>query len=419
MAQPHRAGKLPDGRRLVRMAEETDAFKLRRHEGITALNYAYVSGKPDQFDWPRSEMRGLMVDESTGGILARPFQKFWNFNEGNARDTDWNESHVVLPKLDGSLVYPAGHRWTTRGGVTDTSLRVEALAERIGRPLARLLEAVRTDPDDGAPCTPCFEYIGPDNQIVIRYKHNRLVLLAVRRITDGKYWNTDRMVATFREAAGETSSHEALDVVEPLGRTGAKRGADYVASLTQRVQQWSGDHEGVVVAFEPSGHRVKIKSLEYVALHRARDDYSTESRVLTVWSDGNARALCENLSANRRARLEQYYASLEECIRSAAAGIAAEAQETWSRNGGNRKNAAIEWTAATDKRIPVRAAGFTVFNAIARGHDAAAAAEEHIRKAIARACRHQSNIDQKARPLLGPDAPAWRPPDGNFADADQ
>ena len=245
------------------------------------------------------------------------------------------------------------------------------------------------------------------------------MLLAVRRITDGKYWNTDRMVATFREAAGETGGHEALDVVEPLSRTGAERDTGYVASLTQRVQQWSGDHEGVVVAFEPSGHRVKIKSLEYVALHRARDDYSTESRVLTVWSDSNAHALCKNLSANRRTRLEQYYASLEECIRSSAAAIAAEAQETWSRNGGNRKNAAIEWTAATDKRIPVRTAGFTVFNAIARGHDAAAAAEEHIRKAITRTCRHQSNIDQKARPLLGPDAPAWHPPDGNCADAEQ
>ena len=383
MAQPHRAGKLPDGRRLVRIAEETDAFKLRRQDGITALNYAYVSGDPDQFDWPRSEMRGLMVDESTGGILARPFQKFWNFNEGNAQDTDWNEKHVVLPKLDGSLVYPAGHRWTTRGGVTDTSLRVEALAERI------------------------------------RYKRNRLVLLAVRRITDGQYWDTDRMIVTFRKTAGETGSHEALDVVEPLGRTGAERSADYVASLTQRVQQWSGDHEGVVVTFEPSGHRVKIKSLKYVALHRARDDYSTESRVLTVWSDGNAHALCKNLSAKRRARLEQYYASLEECIRSSAAAIAAEAQETWSVHGGNRKNAAIQWTAATDKRIPVRAAGFTVFNAIAKGHDTAAAAEEHIRKAIARACRHQSNIDAKVRPLLEPNAPAWRPPDGNVADVDQ
>ena len=60
-----------------------------------------------------------------------------------------------------------------------------------------------------------------------------------------------------------------------------------------------------------------------------------------------------------------------------------------------------------------------MFNPIARGDDAAASAEDHIRRAIARACRHQSNIDTKARPLLGPGAPAWRPPDGNLADTDQ
>ena len=63
--------------------------------------------------------------------------------------------------------------------------------------------------------------------------------------------------------------------------------------------------------------------------------------------------MCENLSADRKARLEQDYASLEDCIRRVATAIAAEAQETWSRNGSNRKNAAIEWTDATGERIPM------------------------------------------------------------------
>ena len=120
MGQPHHNGRLPAGPDLIRMAEESDGFTVRRKAGLTAINYAYVTGKDEQFRWPRSEMRGLIIDERTGEVLARPFQKFWNFNEAGAAGTDWSEPHVILPKLDGSLVYPSGNRWTTRGGVTDT-----------------------------------------------------------------------------------------------------------------------------------------------------------------------------------------------------------------------------------------------------------------------------------------------------------
>ena len=159
-----------------------------------------MTSDEDQFEWPRSEMRGLIVDEQTGKVIARPFQKFWSITEKQAGGTDWSEPHVVLPKLDGSLVYPAAGRWVTRGGVTDTSQRAEALARGIGEPLEKLLERLRTDPADGAACTPCFEYIGPDNRIVVAYDRPRLVLLAVRRIGDGRYWPWER-----RRNAFETS----------------------------------------------------------------------------------------------------------------------------------------------------------------------------------------------------------------------
>lgn len=416
--QPHRAGSLPGGRELVAIAEATDACKVRRHEGLTALNYAYVTGEPDQFEWPRSEMRGLIVDEANGEVVARPFQKFWGFNEEGARGTDWSERHVVLPKLDGSLVYPAKSRWVTRGGVTDTSRRAEALAAGIGAPLDRLLEALRSDPRDGAACTPCFEYIGPDNQIVIRYDDPRLVLLAVRRIVDGAYWSNERMRRAFDASVG-AGRHRNLGVVAPLADAGTTGSADYVRELTTRVQGWGGESEGLVVAFEPSGHRIKIKSLDYVALHRARDDYSTESRVLTVWSNGDAQKLLANLSPDRAARLGRYYAELEWAIGTSATRIAGEAAQHWLAHEGVRKDAAIAWTRATADRLAVRAAGFTVFKALAAGTDAGEAARTHIRNAIGRACRHAASIDAKVKPLLTTTAPVWAPPDGNERDSEQ
>ena len=269
MGQPYRGGSLPGWAELVHLAEEDRRFKVRRVEGITALNYAYVSDDPEQFRWPKCELRGLMVDEAAGTVLARPFQKFWGIQEKPAWGTDWTEEHVLLPKLDGSLVYPAGDRWVTRGGVTDTSGRAEKVAAGMGRHLEALLARVRTDPADGAPCTPCFEYTGPDNRIVLGYRVNALTLLTVRRIQDGRYWRSADVVRAWQAAREQSGGHDSLSVARPMtGRPADGRGG-YAQRLAAAVGAWNGtEREGVVVAFEHSGHRVKIKSRQYVALHR-------------------------------------------------------------------------------------------------------------------------------------------------------
>ena len=70
MPQPHQAGVLPAGPELIAIAEAHKLFKVRRHAGMVALNYAYITDDKDQFEWPRSEMRGLIVDEATGEVIA-------------------------------------------------------------------------------------------------------------------------------------------------------------------------------------------------------------------------------------------------------------------------------------------------------------------------------------------------------------
>ena len=244
----------------------------------------------------------------------------------------------------------------------------------------------------------------------MRYAHSRLVLLAVRRIEDGRYWTTDQVHEAFENTVTNYGGEDALDVVRPLSRS---QGTDATGAETLRknVQGWPSDQEGVVVAFERSGHRIKIKSLEYLALHRARDDYSTESRVLTVWADGNGQQLCGALAENRATRLTRYYEDLEE--------IAADAEAAWTAAGRNRKKAAIAWIARTRNNIPVRGTGFSVFNAIEARSNTAGAAAEHITKAIEKVCRQQSHIEQKVIPLLGAEPPRWRPPDGNQQDTEQ
>ena len=419
--QPHHDGPLPDGHTLIRMAEDEPRFKVRRREGMAALNYVYVTGEPDQFEWPRSDMRGLIVDEASGEVLARPFQKFWCSHEGPALGTDWSEGHVVLPKLDGSLVCPAGSRWVTRGGVTDTSKRAETHAAAVGAPLERLLDAVRTDPDDGTPCTPCFEYVGPDNRIVIEYGRRRLVLLAVRRIADGRYWPTARLLDSWERLFGTGDAPPGLGVVRPLA--GIASGADpeeYSRRLAETVAAWGGeDNEGVVVAFEPSGHRVKIKCLEYVRLHRARDDYSREGRILGVWNDGRIAELLPLLAPERARRVRAYVDAVSARVDDTVARIVAEASACWKGAGADRKKAAAAWIARTAERKTERAYGFVVYDALTRGADAAKEVRRSIAQRIERSHRRENLVEQNVRPLLGPDAPRWNPPDGNQRDTDE
>ena len=421
MGQPYQGGALPAAGELVRIADEDPRFKVRRAAGLTALNYAYVTDEADQFAWPRSELRGLIVDEAADAVVARPFQKFWGIQEAGAAGTDWTEPHVVLPKLDGSLVYPAGGRWVTRGGVTDTSQRAEELAASIGSALDALLERTRTDPADGAACTPCFEYIGPDNQIVIRYRESRLVLLAVRRIGDGRYWPWERVAEAWNAAGRAGGAHRALGRVSPIaGAGGTTAGEGRGRALAAEVAGWNGtEAEGVVVAFEDSGHRVKIKCREYIALHRARDDYSRESRILRVWADGNHAELLERLSEERRQRLSRYYEALEQAIGNVSQAVAAEADAIWTAAACGRKKAAAAWTAATAERPRTRPLGFNAFDALARGEDAREAVERNIRRQIERVAGRSSLIEEKVRPMLGAGAPSWNPPDGNVRDASE
>ena len=421
MKQPYTPRTLPEARELVALAENDETFKVRRRDGLTAINYVHITGDPDQFEHPFSDFRGLIVDEATNTVTARPFQKFWNAGEKAAEPTDWDEPHAILPKLDGSLVYPAMGRLVTKGGVTDTSLRAEALAEAIGEPFRALVEHLQTDPADGARCTPLFEYIGRDNKIVIHYRVSQMVLLAVRRIGDGRYRGHEDIARAFKEVQQDVGTDEHLAMVHPV--TGIQSGKDggnpqYARGLIETVAAWGGDREGVVVAFEHSGHRLKIKSREYVALHRARDDYSLETRVLRCWADGNTDQLLANLAEDRARRLKAYYEEITERVDRTARETADTASRIFATAGRDRKTAALAWIAATADRQQTRRFGFTAFDALARNEDPGRAVAQEIRKAIDRKCRRQTSIDREIRPLLGDRAPIWAPSDGNQEDAD-
>lgn len=124
--------------------------------------------------------RGLIINKTTGEIVAWPFDKFFGWLEGGRKATGYIVT--VTEKLDGSL----GILYRDNGGYKIATQR--SLYGRQAIWATRFLEE-NFDLDDLNPeYTLLFEIIYPDNQIIIDYKGKKdIVLLGVRNRFTGEY----------------------------------------------------------------------------------------------------------------------------------------------------------------------------------------------------------------------------------------
>jgi RNA ligase len=112
--------------------EGQDEFRVMEKDWYTVVNYMVAHEDTFSFIRERShynmkvrrECRGLIFDTKTGQLLSRPYHKF--FNAGEREETAINkinlyEPHVVLEKLDGSMIRPIptkeGFRLATKAGI--------------------------------------------------------------------------------------------------------------------------------------------------------------------------------------------------------------------------------------------------------------------------------------------------------------
>lgn len=247
--------------------EGREEFVVARKDGYTVIDYRYVLA--DSFDdVMRRECRGIKFDEE-GILMARPLHKFFNWGEKpetGLEQVDFTKPHVVMEKMDGSMIHPAFVRdklvFMTRMGHTDVAKEAERLLMTTELELA-LIEGLLSG------LTPIFEYIGPDNRIVEAYDKAELVLLQVRDTHNGEYLGLDAL----RVVADELGVRLA-----PIYPAFSKH-ADVLAIHTR------SEGEGVVLVFE-DGLFVKIKTDEYRRLHRIKDDVSREHDLARLILDG-------------------------------------------------------------------------------------------------------------------------------------
>ena len=234
--------------------EGRSEFIVAEREFGTVVNYVVamadtfnMTGTDDLGGAIRRECRGIIFD-TEGNIMSRPFHKFFNVNERDetqAHVLDMTAPHVIMEKMDGSMIRPVRLngmvRLATKMGITDIAEEAEQLLT--GRQLDWLDTVMLTG------VTPLFEYISPTNKIVIEYSEPQLVLLAMRNNVTGNYY---------------MPHYTPFDVVPQYGSVEGGL-TDYIA----RAREMQG-REGDIIRFA-NGHMMKIKNDWYVRIHKTKD----------------------------------------------------------------------------------------------------------------------------------------------------
>lgn len=211
----------------------------------------------------RRECRGLIFD-SEGNLVSRPFHKFFNVNEREETQSnciDLSKDHVVMEKMDGSMIRPIiadGYlRLATKRGITEVAMAAEAWLSSHKDSADKthyMIKAVNRGE------TPIFEWISPFNQIVVAYEKADLVYLGSRRNETGEYF--------FDETAPFT-------LVDRYGNLDGSVN-DYI-----NRQKGVEKREGDIIRFA-DGHMVKIKNEWYVNIHKCLDRITFDRNIITL-----------------------------------------------------------------------------------------------------------------------------------------
>lgn len=285
---------------LLRMVEQGD---------LVLFNYTDRCTFERAWDEYTLAARGIIFERDTGRIVARPFDKFFNYEEHSrdgmrAVEEMIAQPHYIQEKMDGSLgiIYYHNFGWhvATRGSFTsDQALKAQGMLERYGFHHCY------------SNWTFLVEIIYPENKIIVPYgDQEKLVLLAVRDTASGLYLHHFSIKSYAESLQMEMVPSVEMTIEEALAK---KKDLPYT-------------EEGWVVVFQDDS-RLKIKGDDYMRLAAFKANLSP----LKVWEamiDGSIqdmRVACpEELGADMdaiRHRFVDDAAVLWEAVNKASIGI--------------------------------------------------------------------------------------------------
>jgi T4 RnlA family RNA ligase len=247
---------------------------------LTIWNYSEKVQYENLWDETLLMCRGLVTDND-GNIVARPFKKFFNMEEGKHTPT---EEFEVFEKMDGSLgivfKYNGEVMYATRGSfASDQAIWMTKYGKENNFNYILV---------DGL--TYLFEIIYPENRIVVNYQgEERLVLLGIIKTESGE------------ELPYEDISFDGWDIVKKY---------DGIKDYTTLKGMIGDNEEGFVVRFS-NGDRMKIKGEEYLRLHKIMTNLSTTSVWEVLSNNGNMDDLIKDVPDEFYKKIKEYQENLK------------------------------------------------------------------------------------------------------------
>ena len=380
-------------------AIDIKCFYLIQKEGYQVINYMFSSPEafPDiteKHAREKREFRGLIFDLE-GNIIRRPYHKFFNVGErleSHLENIDVSKPHIILEKLDGSMIVPfpvSGDLiWGTKMGKTEVSDQVVEWLKKSNN-LLNYSEFVWSCVD--LDLSPIFEWTSNSQRIVLDYPEPKLVLTAVRHLYTGDYLTYDEM----RELLEEWNI--------PLVRDLKGDGAQLSEKLIEHCRTLQ-DAEGFVIRFD-NGQMYKIKSDWYCQLHRVKSEINYERGVITLLLNGNMDDLKSLMPANDLSRIEAYEKSFHHMMVTKAA-LLAQLIQSIRIDGLTRKDYALGLMPSHEKWM-----ANIIFKTWDMTDDILAdSAWELLKDYILSNCNRNSKFDEmRANTSLFKNVPAWRP----------
>jgi hypothetical protein len=235
---------------------------------LCIYNYTEQTQFSRSFNAVNSLCRGLVIS-SDGEIVARPFKKFFNFEELKEEAANFSPDNIqeIWTKEDGSLIvafwWEGSWHTITRGSwASDQALFAPNLLSK-----RFICGADRSK-------TYLFELVGPSNINVVRnYESDSLILLGI--------------IST--QSAVEATAEEIRAYSEGFGFSMPKLWTTEEFSYDLIKSNINPNFEGVVLK-NKWGERCKIKTKTYVQLHKMLTGLS-ESGIFKLWQDKMAEKL--------------------------------------------------------------------------------------------------------------------------------
>lgn len=241
-------------------AIEAGHVSRKTHPTLPLSIYTYTRTAQYARAWTPAtiQCRGLIADDKTGEIIARPFPKFFNVGEHDhgfdyAPPLPTDEPFEVYDKVDGSLgiVFHYDGRW-------HVASKGSFVSEQ-----ARWAQAWLDEGDTfllTAGVTYLAEIVYPENRIVVDYGGRRDLVLLAAYDADGREVRLSYAAEDWQGLGTVVRAWPAMPLPDLLKLTEANSRPD--------GRPTSGMHaEGYVIRYA-SGIRAKAKLAEYVRLHK-------------------------------------------------------------------------------------------------------------------------------------------------------